>query len=48
LSPASGTQAVENARRLAAILREADPAVCVIEPPAAAKQPSLFGDDDTA
>jgi hypothetical protein len=43
-----GTQAVENAQRLAAILRETAPAVRVIDPPAAAQQPSLFGDDDTA
>lgn len=40
-----GTQAVENARRLAAVLKEAAPAVRVIDPPREPKQPSLFGED---
>ncbi|MBA4066321.1 MAG: hypothetical protein C0501_21925 [Isosphaera sp.] len=40
-----GTQAVENARRLAAALREAAPAVTVLDPPAEPRQPTLFGDD---
>jgi uncharacterized protein YecE (DUF72 family) len=39
-----GTQAVENARRLAAVLREAA-SVTVIDPPAEPRQPTLFGDD---
>lgn len=37
-----GTQAVENARRLAAVLAEAAPGVTVVAPPAAAGQPTLF------
>ncbi len=40
-----GVQAVENARRLTAILRETAPAVRVTEPPVPARQPSLFADD---
>jgi uncharacterized protein YecE (DUF72 family) len=51
-----GTQAVENARRLAAILKETAPAgsktaeqaqqtIRVIDPPAPPRQPSLFGDE---
>jgi uncharacterized protein YecE (DUF72 family) len=39
-----GIQAVENARRLGAILRETAPAVRIVEP-AAPRQASLFGDD---
>jgi len=42
-----GTQAVENARRLVAILKETAPAVAVAAPPAPAeRQPSLFEADD--
>jgi uncharacterized protein YecE (DUF72 family) len=51
-----GTQAVENARRLAALLKEsaqsgsetakqAQQTICVIDPPAPPKQPSLFGEE---
>jgi uncharacterized protein YecE (DUF72 family) len=38
-----GTQAVENARTLAAVLKATAPAVAVIDPPTV-EQPSLFGD----
>ena len=45
-----GAQAVENAHKLAAVLLGAGPAVTLIEPtqpkPPAARQPSLFGNDD--
>ena len=40
-----GTQAIGNARRLAAVLRESAPAVRVIDPPAPPRQPSLCGDE---
>jgi uncharacterized protein YecE (DUF72 family) len=41
-----GVQAVENARRLAEILRECGPAVRVVSPPAPGiVQPDLFGDE---
>ena len=39
-----GTQAVENARRLGTILKEAAPTICVIEP-SVPRQPSLFADE---
>jgi uncharacterized protein YecE (DUF72 family) len=40
------TQAVENARRLADLLRQVAPSVRVIDPPAPpTRQPSLFGED---
>ncbi len=37
-----GIQAIENARRLAAILKELAPGIRVIEPPRPTEQPSLF------
>jgi len=40
-----GTQAVDNAKRLAAILKQTAPNVRVIDAPATPRQPSLFGDD---